>query len=129
MTTSKITVQRQGRYQRFILHIPSTIVSAYGLHGKFFEWQVGDRTHLTVFVHTRAGQGSTAVCVNRNASGDNHRVSVPKALADTLGLMGTSVDWKAESPTVFTLTVIYPSEIEDRKRRRFDWQKRKTSTE
>lgn len=107
MTISKITMQRQGKYERFILHIPSTIVSAYGLQGKFFEWQVGDRVHLTVFVHSRPGAGSTAVCVNKNASGINYRVSIPKALVDTLRLKGTSVEWTAETPTVFKLTVIY----------------------
>jgi hypothetical protein len=106
MTTSKITVQRQGRYERFILHIPSALVTAYGLHGKFCEWTVGDNDHLTVFIHSRAGPGSTAITVNKNASGDHHRVSVPKALADAIGLRGTSVEWRADSPTVFTLTVI-----------------------
>jgi hypothetical protein len=106
MTTSKITVQRQGKYERFILHIPAALVSGYGLHGKYLEWSVNDNDHLTVVVHSRPGPGSTAITVNKNASGDHHRVSVPKALAEAIGLRGASVEWGAKGLTVFILTVI-----------------------
>lgn len=106
MTTSKITVQRQGRYERFVLHIPTMIVSSCGLRGKYIEWSVGDNAHLTIFVHSQPGAGSTAVCANATASGVYHRVSVPKALVDALGLREASVEWRAVGPTVFELTVI-----------------------
>ena len=124
MVTSKITVQRQGKYDRFILHIPSAIVSVYSLQGKYFEWAVGDNDHLTVFIHSRPGAGSTAICVNKNPSGDHHRVSVPKALAETMDLRGASVEWRASTPTVFILTVIRSNIVTvTKKKEAKTWQK------
>ena len=106
---SKIIEQRQGKYRRYLVHVPDIIVKAAKFSPLYFEWVLADKTTVEVWTHSRKPPLPMTTRVYQVAGKKGrvyYRSTVPTHLVDLMGLRDRSVEWSQKSERVFTLTLV-----------------------
>lgn len=109
---SKVTEQRQGKYRRYVIHIPDEVVKTINYNPLYFEWVIGDNDHVELWAHSRNPPGGklTKVTTNRGPSGISHyRLNIPSNIVGLMEMRGATVEWQMKTTKIYVLTVLRTS--------------------
>jgi len=112
---TKIVTQRQGKYDRYLLHIPATVIKTSGLSTVFVEWVVGDSNTIELWFHGHEPPTHDSLITKVTAlyptgvkTVIHYRTTVPKDIVNIMKLFNSRLEWALVSPRIYRLTVIRP---------------------